>query len=211
MPVPRAEPTHRRPPGRRREELLRLLREADAPRSVADLAPLAGLHPNTVRAHLDVLVRTGHVARRTSSAGTPGRPRELYEATGPEPVERDYALLASVLATGLAALPDPAGSAVAAGRAWAEGATPGSEGGGLEHAVRMLRAGGFAPEVTEDGIRLHHCPFVELAVVQPDVVCAVHLGMIQGALEGSGVEATRIRPFVAPRLCIAELAHEEAG
>lgn len=244
MPVPRSEPTRRRPPGERRAELLRLLREDGRPLTVGDLAPRAGLHPNTVRAHLEVLVRGGHVVRRTAPSSSPGRPRELYEATGGEPTDRNYELLATVLAAGLARLgADPAALAAEAGRAWAADATdaaspesaaapaaeeatslaeppahgtavacPGAPpdrsttaADSLEPAMRMLRAGGFAPELAPDGIRLHHCPFRELAAANPEVVCGVHLGLIQGALTGGTRTATRILPFVQPDLCIAEV------
>lgn len=230
MPVPRSEPARRRPPGARRAALLESLRAQDRPLSVAELAPLVGLHPNTVRAHLDVLVRTGEVSRRSDARNTPGRPRELYEATGVATGDRNYRLLAQVLAGRLAELTDdPAREAVTAGRHWAgkqgedvtvavpaapaapavpsEPAAPAVPSEPLAPVLRMLRASGFAPELSPDGsqILLHHCPFLELAVDQPEVVCGAHLGLIQGALEGTGVAATRILPFVQPHVCVTEL------
>jgi predicted ArsR family transcriptional regulator len=222
VPVPRSEPARRRPPGARRAALLEFLRAQDRPLSVAELAPLVGLHPNTVRAHLDVLVRTGEVSRRSDARNTPGRPRELYEATGVATGDRNYRLLAQVLAGRLAELTDdPAREAVTAGRHWAEKqgdddatvavpaapAAPTAPSEPLVPVLRMLRASGFAPELSPDGsqILLHHCPFLELAVDQPDVVCGAHLGLIQGALEGTGVAATRILPFVQPHVCVTEL------
>ena len=69
--------------------------------------------------------------------------------------------------------------------------------------------GSFQPELTDDGsaIRLHHCPFHELATRQQDIVCGIHLGLLRGALEqlGAPLEATRLVPFVTPRLCLVEL------
>jgi predicted ArsR family transcriptional regulator len=40
-----------------------------------------------------------------------------------------------------------------------------------------------------------------------DVVCAIHLGLMQGALEElrAPVETTSLEPFVTPRLCVAHL------
>jgi predicted ArsR family transcriptional regulator len=70
---------------------------------------------------------------------------------------------------------------------------------------------GFAPE-TRAGhtrqIRLHHCPFREVAVDHRDVVCAIHLGLMQGLLAelDAPVDAERLEPFVEPTLCIAHLS-----
>lgn len=74
----------------------------------------------------------------------------------------------------------------------------------------MLGDIGFAPELSADGasLYLHRCPFREVAVNHPDVVCGAHLGMIQGALAqlGGEVSATRLIPFVTPGLCVTTLA-----
>ena len=67
----------------------------------------------------------------------------------------------------------------------------------------------WSPPVSADGtsINLHHCPFRELAVGYPDVVCGAHPGFIQGALTelGTMVSATRLLPFVTPGLCVTTL------
>ncbi|MCL3862780.1 metalloregulator ArsR/SmtB family transcription factor [Actinotalea sp. K2] len=225
MPVPRAEPTRRRPPGARRAALLELLRDHPTPLGVSDLAPMTGLHPNTVRTHLDALVRSGHVERASAPSGSRGRPRELYTATGAPTGDRNYELLAQVLATQLAALAaDPGAQAVEAGRRWARDhpgppgpPTPsqGEDPAGLREAlapvVGMLARTGFAPVLSPDArsISLRHCPFRELAQAHPQIVCGAHLGLIQGALDriGPGVSATRLLPFVEPHLCVAELDH----
>ena len=199
-----------------------MLRAHDGGLAVNDLAPALGLHPNTVRAHLDVLTRTGHVSRRTDARNTPGRPRDLYEATGAATGDRNYQLLARVLATRLTELSeDPTAEAVEGGRRWSEheavgepvgpdrsapvgiGAEPvGTDGGAppayrdaLAPVLRMLRLNGFAPQLSPDAsaIQLHHCPFRELAEEHPGIVCGAHLGLIQGALVTSGVNVTATR------------------
>src|SRR5690606_27987709 len=125
VPVSRSDTARRRPPGARRADLLRLLSEYDDGLAVADLAPLAGLHPNTVRAHLEVLVRAGSVTRRTEERTVPGRPREIYRATGAADDDRNYQLLARMLAGRLAELTDdPVSQAIAAGRRWSSGEAP---------------------------------------------------------------------------------------
>jgi predicted ArsR family transcriptional regulator len=56
-------------------------------------------------------------------------------------------------------------------------------------------------------IHLNHCPFREVAQKHRDVVCAIHLGLMQGALSElhTPLEATSLEPFVSPHLCIARV------
>ena len=65
-----------------------------------------------------------------------------------------------------------------------------------------------APVVSPpSAIRLRHCPFLELAEGYDQLVCAIHLGLMQGALAGLGapVTATRLEPFAEPGACLAHL------
>lgn len=210
MPIPRSEPTRRLPAGRRREAILALLERADGPLGVDELAAALDLHPNTVRAHLGVLVRTGRATRTTGRGGGRGRPRELYAAADTAP--DGYAALADVLADRLAALaPDVTAEAVAAGRAWADRVPAPDTATGddpLDGVVEVLDRLGFAPEVAGDRVLLHACPYRRLAAARPDVVCNAHLGLLQRTLERTspGLRATAIRPFVEPTLCVAEVA-----
>ncbi len=55
-------------------------------------------------------------------------------------------------------------------------------------------------------ISLHACPFRAVAREHPDVVCAIHLGLLRGSLERLGARvSSRLRPFVEPDLCVAEI------
>lgn len=213
-----------------RAAVLEVLRERPDGVGVEDVAAAVGLHPNTVRAHLDVLVDGGYAARRTLPPSGPGRPRVVYEATAAPDDGSNYRLLAEVLTRYLAETSDrPAVDAVRAGRGWAGPRGPvevaaddfhrvpsgaSTAGSTAEEAiaevVRLLADSGFMPEVSADRthIDLHHCPFRELAVEHPDVVCGAHLGMLQGALEAMSapIEATRLLPLVEPDLCVATLA-----
>jgi predicted ArsR family transcriptional regulator len=60
-------------------------------------------------------------------------------------------------------------------------------------------------------IRLRHCPFLEVATAHPEVVCSVHLGVMQGVLaeQRAPVEAGDLQPFVEPSLCLARLRRRE--
>lgn len=211
-----------------RAAVLDVLRQRGDALGVEDVATAVGLHVNTVRGHLDVLVDGGYAVRRSLAPTGPGRPRTVYEATAAPDDGSNYRLLAEVLTHYLARTsPRPGHDAVAAGRSWAApraaadrdeaGAPAGaaSEQEALDEVVRLLADSGFMPEVSADRsqIDLHHCPFRELAVAHPDVVCGAHLGMLQGALAelGAPIEATRLLPLVEPDLCVATLERRSTG
>lgn len=107
------------PVGRRRA-VLRALCASRVPMSIAAIAGKLGVHPNTVRFHLDNLVADGQVERVEPGRGRPGRPPLMFRAvrrtdsTG----TRRYRLLAEILASGLAAERDSRVMALSAGRAW---------------------------------------------------------------------------------------------
>lgn len=220
----------------RRREVLEVLRTAPAPLGVAETARRMGLHPNTVRFHLDALVADGLVERRTVAPTGPGRPRTVHTVRpGMDRAgHRDYRLLARMLLSRWAAA-DPAGAreeAMETGRAWGrflvdplppyEPATPGRSVAAL---LDLLNGLGFAPQPegeerangesgrTPERIRLRHCPFLELAEEQGRLVCPLHLGLMQGALAelGAPLTATTLEPFATPDSCVAHLAGAAPG
>lgn len=208
-----------------RMAVLELLRSRAEPLGVVEVAGHVGLHQNTVRSHLDLLVESGYVVRRSEPPNGPGRPRVVYEATA-APEGDNYRLLAEVLAQHIVATSErPGEAAVKAGRRWAGSNAAAQRDGeddrettgsavsaeaAVSTIVRMLGDSGFAPELSSDGmsLNLHRCPFRELAVTHQDVVCGAHLGIIQGTLDELGglVSATRLIPFVTPGLCVTTLA-----
>jgi predicted ArsR family transcriptional regulator len=221
------------PLGASRAHVLDLLRSAGGPAGVQDLAGQAGLHPNTARFHLEGLTEAGLAVRAPAPRATPGRPSMLYSAApaaGPAG-ERRYRLLAEMLATMISGLlPEPASAAAGAGQEWgrylAGQPAPGQRADAATAIARLtaiLREAGFAPGPGEAGsgeagsteqIWLRRCPFQEIARQHPDVVCGLHLGLMQGALQQlrAPVTASRLEPFAEPGLCIAHLAPApEAG
>ena len=218
--------------GGRRLEVLRLLRAAEAPLSIAAIARQLGVHPNTVRFHLDPLVSSGLAEHAPPEPGRPGRPPLLFRAvprmdpSGP----RRYRLLAEILVYNLAAGPDPAGRAAEAGRVWGRRLAPltgsGAQSRAAHHAgtgpagpgepvgqlVSLLDELGFAPDVRiiNEGVQvgLRRCPFLELAESRAEVVCPVHLGLMRGAMEAWDAPLTvdRLEAFAQPDLCVAHLA-----
>jgi predicted ArsR family transcriptional regulator len=211
------------PPGRRRDAVLRLLREADRPLTIADVARTLGVHPNTARFHLEALADDGSVERASVAATGPGRPPLAFRARpgmnrrGP----RHYEVLAGALVGHVARGPDPGRDAVAAGETWGRAhaaRTAQPDAGPVAGLVGLLDDLGFAPDPQTPGtsgsmtVGLRSCPFLELTGDRA-VVCGVHLGLMRGTLEawGAPVRAESLEPFVEPDLCIAHLALEPAA
>ena len=74
------------PLGRSRADVLDMLRAADGPLGVREVAQRMGLHPNTARFHLEALTETGLAVRETEDRETPGRPR-IGPTTSPAPID----------------------------------------------------------------------------------------------------------------------------
>jgi predicted ArsR family transcriptional regulator len=212
-------------PSRRR--LLRLLRDGGAVAQDAhELAATTGLHVSTVRFHLQILERAGLVRSRPQPRGGSGRPRTVYTPAhhdeperGPSPYEQVASLLAAHLddtAAGRTARAQRAGAAWAAQLTPAAGSTNMETAMSLEVAARRVNDVfadiGFDPELTTTGehrrIALRACPFRAVAREHPEVVCAMHLGLLRGALArlGAPPTASELLPFVEPELCIAHVA-----
>ncbi|MFF7941519.1 helix-turn-helix transcriptional regulator [Nocardia gamkensis] len=212
--------------GGRRGEVLAVLRGSPDALSIVDIATHLRLHPNTVRFHLEALVEAGQAERVELPRTSPGRPPQMFRAhTGMDPAgPRNYRLLADILTAQLATDPDPAARAAEAGRAWGHRiaddmpAPPPSAEQAVGELVRVLDEVGFDPAPDPDAsggtrIRLRHCPFLDLATTRAKVVCPIHLGLMQGVLEGrdAPVAVDRLEPFAAPDLCLAHLTTATAS
>ncbi len=209
-----------------------MLRGEHTPLSATEIAAQVGLHPNTIRLHLDQLVDAGLASRARENRDRPGRPRLVYAAIAAEPArdtgpsstqpefeESRYKMLAEVLVNHLEhASPEPPAEAIAAGPAWGRAL---SQGTSVPPTVQqatidladLLDDLGFAPHTTGPGqtIELHRCPFRNLAEEHFPVVCGVHLGLMQGALtkRGAPIQASGLEPFVTPQLCLAHFDTKE--
>ncbi len=133
MPVTTRRTHHQVLASTSRSAVLQALRDALGPLGVAEVSAVVGLHQNTTRGHLDVLVEAGYAVRRTEAPHGPGRPRIVYEATSAPEDGSNYKLIAEVLAEYVAATAaEPAQAAAEAGRAWvgrpASSGTPTSSG-----------------------------------------------------------------------------------
>ncbi|OZM76670.1 metalloregulator ArsR/SmtB family transcription factor [Pseudonocardia sp. MH-G8] len=208
----------------RRQQVLDMIHRAAAPVSVSETADHLGIHANTARFHLEALVGEGIVERASDAPSGRGRPRVGYRARPglARGGARRYRMLAEILLGHLSATSDDAAdTAAAAGRTWGAHLVPRpapfreiTSGEAVERLTTMLDDLDFAPEpVAGDGglpdrVRLRHCPFLELAEPHRDLVCPLHLGLMQGALTelGAPVTVTALEPFAEPAACLAHLA-----
>lgn len=170
--------------------------------------------------HLDRLVEAGLLTasyRRPPGKGGPGagRPAKVYSRSDREFTvsvpPRAYELAARLLTATVASCDDghtqldevarqyglqlgrPHGKAGHAGRARA-----------LQAVEALLREQGFEPARDTNGrVILRNCPFHELVGEHPDVVCAMNLALIKGAVAGMG--ATGLHATLDPvpgRCCV---------
>lgn len=215
-------PEDETPLGRSRASVLDMLSAAEAPIGVREVAQRMGLHANTARFHLEALVEAGLAVREAEDRQTPGRPRIGYRAAAEGPAgRRRYRLLAQMLASLIAGtMPEPGTAAEEAGRAWGAYLTQQpppfqrlSAAEATEKLARTMADLGFDPQVMTgpDGaayeLRLHQCPFREVAQQHREVICRLHLGLMRGAFDlmRAPVTAETLEPFVEPNLCVASL------
>jgi predicted ArsR family transcriptional regulator len=185
--------------------VLRAVATAEESVTLAELTIGLGGHPNTTRAQLEHLVADGFVVESSRPGSGRGRPARVYAATVAgrqvaleDPARDDHQALVEAVAEQLVAMPDPIVAAHALGRGWGRRLAEGDD----SNLVDVLASQGFTPEVTCDGIALHTCPLLESAQRWPEVVCAIH----QGLIDAVSPEPRKLLPFAVPGACLVRPA-----
>jgi predicted ArsR family transcriptional regulator len=213
-----------------RAKILKILVDHPQPCTVTSLSILTAQHPNTIREHLDGLVEDGLAVRYRTPTQMRGRPAWLYQSDfDSDPQGQEYAGLALALAGQIAKTSaHPRADAIEAGRGWGRQLVQNSSAtrGTISKAevdpsatttmlelLTLLSELGFAPSADPhlDVIQLRRCPLLEAAHRYPEVICAVHLGIIRGALHELGAGADRVegvdlQAFSEPGACRLELS-----
>ena len=203
-----------------RARLLEHLQQRAADVTVEEVAAEFGQDPNTVRQHLDGLAEAGLVLRARTPGPGRGRPAWRYRANPvlrePDPRVREYVGLAGALAAHLAAhSADPRAEARSAGSRWGRALVddsapvsptgPGEPAAPHQRVVELLAELDFSPrlESPEPTVLLTTCPLLDVATQHPAVVCALHEGLVAGALErlGAPSDGVVLQPFAAPDGC----------
>jgi predicted ArsR family transcriptional regulator len=182
----------RRAPGdSTRARILRYLVDSGGPVRVAAIAAHLGLNHNGVRRHLAVLRDAGLVVEERAAAGVPGRPpleyRVVPAGSAPPPASGAYEELALLLLDLRGNDRSPRVAGAAEGRRAVSGEPSDDSLGRLQ--AEMARRG-FEPELRRSGraveLVVGRCGIESAAAADPDVVCEIHRGMIEGMLQGTG-------------------------
>jgi predicted ArsR family transcriptional regulator len=171
------------------------LARSPRPLATAEIAESLDLHPNTVRPHLERMREVGLLALETEARGAVGRPQHRYSLAADAPSlglePPTFQVLSRMLLrlAGTARL--GADEAVEAGREQGETYAAIDEADDcLTGLVARLDSLGFDPAVASDDIAatvaFTHCPFRDLAEADPDVVCGLHRGMVEGFVDTTG-------------------------
>jgi predicted ArsR family transcriptional regulator len=204
------------------------LARSPRPLVTAEIAETLGLHPNTVRPHLERMRDVGLLDVTTDARGEVGRPQHRYSlaadapSLGLEPPTMPVlARMVLSLAERLGAGADDAaevGETEGRARAAAYVDAPSA----LEALVADLDRLGFDPIVTEGGVgdeeaadpddvtavvAFANCPFYDLARAHPDLVCSLHRGLVSGFVAQMGdAEVAEFCPLAHRTPCQVSLA-----
>jgi predicted ArsR family transcriptional regulator len=187
------------------------------PIATAAIADALELHPNTVRPHLERMREVGLLEVRPAQADGVGRPQHLYSLAPDAPAlgleQPAYPVLARMLLQLAADAGLDGEAAVDAGRSQGEVFAAGHDRSRpcLDGAVDMLARLGFDPEEVAGGdavtVAFTHCPFADLAESNPDLVCSLHRGMLEGFVDSvGGAEVVSFFDRSARTPCLVELA-----
>ncbi len=210
------------------------LARSPRPRTTAEVADTLGLHPNTVRPHLERMREVGLLQVEAEARGAVGRPHHRYSlapdapAIGLEPPAMP--LLARMLVEVAAAAGAGPDEAAEIGRAQgreaalrlaalpADGDSDGPVGDAeidpasacIAALVAELDHLGYDPELATDEagvtVAFAHCPFADLAETHPEIVCHLHRGLVEGYVDAlGGARVTRFGTLVDRAPCRVEL------
>ncbi|MGM1017843.1 MAG: helix-turn-helix transcriptional regulator [Actinomycetota bacterium] len=185
-----------------RVQILHLV-QSRSERTIRELCDATGLHANTVREHLQRLIEGGYVIQATEHRTTRGRPRTLFSAaTGApdasSPVARDKVTAAARRGDLMRRLLPGASSELGQDAIYQ-----------LDALVEHLEESGFAPVIDDEELTvdLTPCPHAAGRPEHRPMLCAVHLGLMQGVLAQAGgpLGADCVRAAELPEECTVQL------
>lgn len=176
-----------------RHAIFKYVADADGPVGIAELTGCFTFNHNAIRQHVAKLVDADLLIERRGSSTGRGRPPLVYTVEpaaqsrwGPVgPYERLTLLLAEIIRTG----EPPVEVGRRAGQQYRRSASPPDD--TMADITEMMAGLGFDPTIRRRGRRvemvLGNCPFASAAVADPDIICALHLGLAEGYVESSDI------------------------
>ena len=187
------------------------LARSPRPLVTAEIADMLGLHPNTVRPHLERMREVGLLDVTTDARGEVGRPQHRYSlapdapSLGLEPPTMPMLARLVLEMAQLVGASTADAAAVGAAEGRVRAASYADAPSALEALVADLDRLGFDPLVADaaadadasaadDGdadsvaavVAFANCPFADVARAHPDLVCALHRGLVSGFVEQMG-------------------------
>jgi predicted ArsR family transcriptional regulator len=192
-----------------RQRVLSVIEASTEPLTVELLTERTGLHANTVRGHLEVLLASGAVEREAADSAGRGRPRWLYRSGHQAP--SPFRALAEALSAQLTFVRDPSLAEAAAER-WSH-ALPdlpiaGTPDEAVSEATDALNRLGFNAIASPVGnaIAVTGCPYGDIVDDNP-VICDIHTALVARLLQQTGQPVTveSMDVWSRPGMCVAHL------
>jgi predicted ArsR family transcriptional regulator len=191
--------------------------EAGGPVGIDAICEATGLHPNTVRPHLDVLLAAGRIARERGHSVGRGRPPWQYLAVETEDMKQRRKLAEALLDQLHGA--ESADIADGAARRWAAQLMPEHRpapapdpDAAVDAAGDAMASLGFEVSITptRDRMDLRGCPYVDLVAERPQI-CDIHAALLQQLLQAGGqpIELDRLDVYPRPGVCTAHLRRSD--
>ena len=197
------------------------LARSPQPLSTSEVADTLGLHANTVRPHLERMRDVGLLELRPAAAGGVGRPQHLYTLAANAPGLGLEPPVYPMIAAMLLAMAEDAG--IDGDAAADQGRTQGRMIANrtpvrrpcAEAAYEFLADFGFDPEVIDGQggadatIAFTHCPFADLAESNPELVCSLHRGLLEGFVDDAEAEVTEFHDRSHREPCLATITSRQ--
>lgn len=196
---------------------LRVVRhlEGGGEASLDELAAAAGVHVNTVRAHVGPLEADGAIERVSAEPAGRGRPQVRYRLAADWTLpSSDFRGLAEVLAAALARAGAGADEIRTVGLEWGRYllGRPGHHDVERELPLALERLG-FAARVDGRTLYLSGCPCPLILPDHPELICELAVAVADGVLAGAGskLRAGRREHDPSRRSCCAQLVGGRAA
>lgn len=174
-------------------------------RTIAELCEATGLHPNTVREHLQRLIDGGYIVTESEHRRTRGRPRALYS-----PASGSHRI--SPIAQQKARAAAQRGDLMRRVMPWTDAADPALPTDAVHQIDALMEdliAAGFDPAVDESSLTVDitPCPHADAGPEHRDTLCAVHLGLMDSVLSQAGgpLRVDTMAASCDPQQCVVRL------